>query len=509
MGNRAVLLGIDIGATSVKTGAFSENGALLASESEPNGPKPQEGGAPEWRVWDLEAMWESICRCAGKTIQQLGAGREVRGVAVTGFGADGVPMGRGGRPLYPCISWHCGRTVPQSKALNSLIPPRELYALTGYHNYPINTFNRFLWLRDNEPKVLDEAVCWLHVQDYIVYRLTGEFSTERTIASTAMALDLRKRDWAGPLFGRAGLPTSFLGPLRESGTAVGPVSPEAAGQSGIPAGAVVATGGHDTEMAILGAGINRKDIFLDINGTWEILMAITDRCDPTGVEFEAGLDWECHALPGWWNYQALMLAGGVIEWVRNLFYRGEEDAYAAMMREAAGSPPGCNGVAVIPALVRGMGPAQAHDPAGCILGFDTQTGRSDIARATFEAVTYQFYQQIHAIEASMGSKAQSIRVTGGGQKNPLWMQMKADMAGRAIEVLQFADSSMLGAAILAGVGAGVYGSVDEALSGIEFPRETVEPDMELHQRYAERYERVISKLPERMEGAFQLLHGDA
>lgn len=503
--SQSILLAIDIGATSVKTGAFSLEGKLLSVKSAPNGPKSQPDSPPEWRIWDVDEIWQSICQCS-KAVMAMLDNPEVRGIAVTGFGADGVPMKKEGTILYPCISWHCSRTAAQSAQVAETIDAKDLYRITGYHNYPINTFNRFLWLKENAPQALDNADYWLHVQDYIVYKLTGEFSTECTIASTEMSLDLLKRNWSKQLFDQFGLTTDFLSPLHESGSIVGTVTTEASQQSGIPIGSNVVTGGHDTEMAIIGAGINSPETFLDINGTWEILMAVTNKCSPSNEDFSSGLDWECHAIPGWWNCQALMIAGGVIEWIRNQFYRDQTDAYSIMMAEAEQSPLGSNNLAIIPAFVRGMGPSQAYDPSGAILGITTQTNREDIARATFECLSYQFYQQIEAIERSFGVHAQSVRVTGGGQKNPFWMQMKADISGRALDVLQDIESTMLGAAILAGIGSGVYAGLDEALQTVHIPTELVVPDMSRHQQYKERYQSVVSKLPPQMETAFQTIH---
>ncbi len=505
MNDNAVLLGIDIGATSVKVGAFSLDGRLLEVSSAPNGPKPQPDSPPEWRIWDLEEMWSSICRCSHKTMSKLPSSVEVKGIAVSGFGADGVPMTKDGQMLYPCISWHCSRTVPQSQKVSQILGTKRIYKTTGYHNYPINTLNRFLWLKENAPEALEKADYWLHVQDYIVYCLTGEFSTESTIASTMMCMNLAQRTWAEELLNEIGLSSDLLSPLFESGSKVGTVTQDASKASGIPAGSIVAAGGHDTELAILGSGVNRKETFLDVNGTWEILMAITDTCNPTDYEFDHGLDWECHAIPRWWNYQALMIAGGCIEWIRNQFYRDGSD-YDVMIQEASDSPIGSNNVYLLPAFVRGMGPAQAHDPLGTFLGITTQTVRGDIARATFEALTYQFYQQIGAIEKSSGVKADSLRVAGGGQRNPFWMQMKADMCGWTLEVLKNVEATLLGAAILAGIGGGVYKNADEALENINIPVEHVDPKSENHHRYLERYAQVVSKIPENVEPVYKIIH---
>jgi len=202
----------------------------------------------------------------------------------------------------------------------------------------------------------------------------------------------------------------------------------------------------------------------------------------------------------------LMLAGGVIDWVRDQCYRDAEHRYDVMIEEAREAPPGSNNVYLHPSFVRGMGPAQAYDPLGAIVGINTQTSRGDIARAMFEGLSYQFYQQIEALEKCLGSRAEFIRVTGGGQKNPFWMQMKADMSGRCLDVLQDVESTLLGAAMLAGIGSGVYKNAQEAMESVRIPTEMVDPDMEKHEQYQERFEKVVSKLPANMEAAFKSIH---
>lgn len=504
MTNQAYLLGIDIGATSVKVGAFTPEGTMTASASAPNAPSPQPNAAPEWRIWDMDRLWSAICDCSRNVMSQLGENAEIRGAAVSSFGTDGLPVDAQGVPLYPCISWHCGRTVMTAERVSEQLGKKNIYRVTGYHNYAINALNRLVWLKDNAPQALEKCAAWLAVQDYIAYRLTGEFSTDRTHASTMMCLDIRKRDWAVELLRDVGIDAAILSPLVESGMPIGKVHAQGAEESGIPVGTVIAAGGHDTELAILGAGVSRKETFLDINGTWEILMAITDCCNPTGIEYSHGLDWECHAMPGWWNCQALMIAGGAIEWMRERFYGGA--SYETLMQEAEAAPLGSNRVMLLPAFVRGMGPAQAYDPLAALLGIDINTTRGDIARALFEGLTYQFYKQINALEECLHIDAETIRVTGGGQKNPFWMRMKADVSGRALDVLQEVESTLLGAALLAGVGGGVYRDANEAMEAIRLPMETVEPNMENHKRYRELYDHVISRIPMRLEEMHKTVH---
>ena len=504
-----LLLGIDIGATSIKAGVFTPQGRLVGLAARPNGPKPEPGGQEGWLIWDAEEIWGKACACVRQAAAEAAAAGQVLGVSVTGFGTDGTPLDDHGHQLYPIISWHDSRCLPQRDWLNEKVGPYRIYEITGYHNYPINALNRWMWLKENAPEALARCRHWLQVQDYIAFRLSAGYSTDCTIASTTMALDLRTRTWSTELLEAAGIDPSMLSPASEGGTKIGEVTQAAAERTGLPVGAAVVTGGHDCEMATLGAGVVEEETFVDITGTWEIILANLDHFTPSREAFAAGLDHECHAFPGYYNCQGLMLAGGVVEWVRSHFYRETpepERAYATMLEEAEATPLGCDGVVVLPAFVRGMGPAQAHDPLGTILGLRTTTQRGQVVRATFEATCFQLRQQLEAIERCHDLKAESLRAVGGAQKNPLWLQMKADVTGRTVQAPLHEEITLLGAAILAGVGSGVYADVREALRTIPFPLTTYEPDGRRFEQYGDLYSRVYLKIAESLEPVYRAVH---
>jgi L-fuculokinase len=445
-------------------------------------------------IWDVERMWGSVCEACREVLAQVQV--EVAGVSVTGFGADGLPLDRQGQPLYPMISWHCSRTLPQRDWLNTQISPLEIYSITGYHNYPINTINRLRWLREHAPQTLDRAYRWLMVQDYMVYRLTGTFSTEATIASTTMAFDLRTRTWSERLLGIVGVSPAIFPPIAEPGSVLGQVSKLAAEQTGLPAGTPVATGGHDCEIGALGSGVNSPETFIDITGTWEMVIAALDQFLPLPELFAEGIDYECHTIPGLYLCQGLMLAGGVVEWVLNAFYRDvpAERRYEALMEEAASFPPGARGVVVLPAFIRGMGAFQAHNAVGLIAGLTTTTERGQVARAVLEACCYQLRKQMEVISRYTGARPNSLLVLGGATRNPLWLQMKADVAGLPVLVPEHPEVTLLGAAMLAGVGAGLYASLDEAIEATRFGTRAYTPDPGLHERYADLFEGVFMPL---------------
>ncbi|MFH1738675.1 MAG: FGGY family carbohydrate kinase, partial [bacterium] len=348
MNGKPLLVGIDIGATGIKTGFFRTNGTLVTKAQRPNGPVPQPGGESSWWIWDAEDMWGKICSCLKECMANAQGGVPAA-IAVSGFGTDGLPIDRDGQPLYPIISWHCGRTLPQRNRLLAQVPDEELFDITGYHPYPINSIHRWMWLREHAPQALDKAYRWLQVQDYIAFRLSGACATDVTIASTTMALDIRRRTWSERLLNLSGMPPDQLCPIRESGTVIGEVTTESAEDTGLPKGIPVVTGGHDCELGVLGAGVSDPNTFIDISGTWEILIAVVNECAPTPGMYRAGLDYECHALAGQWILQALMIAGGVIEWIGRQFYRDisdPEDLYKKMVQDAQRVPPGSEGVMV-------------------------------------------------------------------------------------------------------------------------------------------------------------------
>lgn len=497
-----LLLGIDIGATGIKAGFFHPDGRIAAIASRRNAPVEQHDGEPGWMVWDAESLWATVCQCIREGLETVGNPGQVKGVACTGFGADGVPMTEDGNKLYPIISWHCKRTLPQWKEVSQRLGDETIFNITGYHNYPINTLNRLLWFQQNRPDVLERTYRWLQVQDYIAFRLSGEFSTECTIASTTMMLDLAKRTWSANMLDVANIDPTIFPAISEAGTQIGAITSKAALETGLAPGTPVVTGGHDCEIGVLGAGVNDPATFIDITGTWEILIATLDHFQPDRTHFDRGLDFECHALPGQWICQSLMIAGAVIEWVRDNFYRDVNDAdvYDTMFAEAVGN--GGEGLYLLPSFMPGMGPDAAKNALGAILGLTTTTSRGAVTRAALEGLCFQLRQQCDAIGEAVGRKPERLRVVGGAQKNPLWLQMKADTTGLPVETVDIPEVTLLGVALLAGTGAGLYKDINEAFSAIHYDVQTTEPNAAHHEAYEARYQDVYRHLAENLEPSF-------
>ena len=229
-----------------------------------------------------------------------------------------------------------------------------------------------------------------------------------------------------------------------------------------------------------------------------------DRFLPERPLFDYGIDFECHTVPGQYLCQSLMIAGAVVEWIRKNFYSGilPNDAYNLMITEAEKEEVGSGGVVMIPSFMEKMGPFRKFNTMGTFLGLTTTTSRSQIIRAVFESLCYQLKQQIKIIENHSGIKCRKLRVLGGAQKNPFWLKLKADVTGIPVEVISLEEVTLLGTAILAGIGVGIYKNIDDAFSKIKYSVKSYHPNNENTEKYEKLYNRIFKKIPESLKDVY-------
>jgi len=456
-----LVLVIDCGSTNIKSVAVDAEGRIVTQANRSNQPYPQTDGKPGWLIWDLEEIWQKIAETSREVTGAVGS-RNVGAVIVTTWGADGAPVKRDGTLTYPPISWQCPRAKKVVEDILQEISAWEIFQITGYQIISFNTLIKLVWLRRNAPKALEEAYTWLMMPGLIVHKLTGEFHIDPTSASTMMAMDLQKRDWSDSLLELAGLDRSFFPEWYEPSQIVGYITGEAEKKCGIKSGTPVVVGGHDTQFALIGSGAKSDEAILS-SGTWEILSVRTDSFKPNRVGFEGGLIIEADVQAGKWNPQLLMIGSAVLEWVRERFFpEFEERIYEVMVREAEKVPPGAGGVTFIPTLVRESGPFRKYGSLGTILGLTLQTSRGQIYRAALEGLSFQLREALRILIEATEFHPTGIRVVGGGSKNTLWNQIRADVTGLPVAASLQKEATALGAAITALVGIDHYGSIEEA-----------------------------------------------
>jgi L-fuculokinase len=461
-----LVLVLDCGSTNIRAVAINAHGELKASARMPNGPVRQPGGRPEWLIWDLRAIWNKIAEATRGVSRKVGADR-IRAVTLTTWGADGAPVSKSGDPTYPPISWQCPRTIKIAEGISETISPWELYRITGYQVISFNTLLKLIWLRENEPRALDRAHTWLMMPGLLAFKLTGEFHIDQTSASTTMALDLSRRDWSKRLLGLAGLDPGFFPDWKEPGGVIGEVTSNAGRICGLKSGTPVIAAGHDTQFALLGSGARPGEAILS-SGTWEILEVRVPSFRPNREGFRGGMVTEADAESGLWNPQLLMMGSAVLEWTRERLYsdmKGRD--YGVMIGEAAKIPPGSEGVTMVPSFVPDSGPTRRHGTKGTMLGLSLKTSRAHIYRSALEGLSYQLRTALEVLGTATRFRAQGIRVVGGGSKNDLWNQIRADVTGLPITVTRQKEATVIGAAMTAFMGVGRYGSLKGARSAIK------------------------------------------
>lgn len=486
--NKAILV-LDCGATNVKACLVDVNGDIISTRSLPNS-TVADPYFPGGLIWDVETIWNKLADCTGKVVSDAGD-TEIVAVTVTTFGVDGAAVKKDGTLCYPVISWQCNRTQVVEKNIIKYFDPEWLYRITGLQSYHFNTLYKLIWLKENRPDVLQEMDYYLMMPSLILHRLTGEFVTDATMAGTSMLTDLKKRYFSGDLLQKLGLTPSVFPALVEPGTVVGKITQKAARELGIKPGIPAVAAGHDTQFAILasGAGVNQPVLS---SGTWEILMVRTRAEGLKIPSLNSGLTIELDAQAGLVNPGIQWVASGVLEWISRLFYsdlKGDKSLYSVMIDEAGSIPPGCDGVFMVPELF----PGGFSGKPGNIGGLMHDTSRAHIYRAGLESLSCYLAYGLEKLQQAGNFQASDVICVGGGSKNKLWNQIRADVTGIPVKALDMQEATALGAAMVAFAGTGIFRKNEEAFSAVNRRYEVYEPS-ENRNAYRDLYEGYVGKI---------------
>jgi len=495
------VLGIDIGTGGTRALIMDENGRILASATEEHEPF----GSPKigWAEQRPEDWW----RAAGLAIRKaLALGKlHAQQIACVGFSGQmhgAVMLDGSGEVVRPALIWCDVRTEKQCQELSEKVGAEALIRLTCNPALPNFTLTKFLWVRENEPENWKRVRSVMLPKDYVRFRLTGERATDMADASGTLLLDVAHRRWSHEVLQAAGMDESLLPRLFESSEICGKVSPSGAAATGLQPGTPVVAGAGDQAAGAVGMGIVAPGAVSATIGTSGVVFAATDRpaLDPKGR-----LHTFCHAVPGRWHLMGVTQAAGLsLRWFRDRFgAAGNEDgrdAYERLTAEAAALPPGSDGLLWAPYLMGERTPHLDPNARAALIGLTASHTRGHVVRAILEGVAFSLRDSF-TLFAEMGVPVRNIRLGGGGARSPLWRQIQADVYGREVEVLEAEEGAAYGAAILAGVGAGVWSSVDTACSEVVKVAQRVAPQPAVVERmnasyaaYCRIYPAVVSVL---------------
>jgi xylulokinase len=463
----AYLLGIDIGTSGTKVIAIDESGKLVASASagyELSTPRPL------WAEQNALDWWDATCQCCQSIVAQIGAD-EIAGIGLSGQMHGLVMLDASHEVLRPAILWCDQRTQAQCDWITETVGKELLVAETANPVLTGFTAPKMIWARENEPAIYDRAVMHLLPKDYVRFRLTGEFATEVSDASGTSLLNVPERRWSSAVCDKLGISLEHLPKVYESFEISGHIDKMGAAATGLKEGTPVVGGGGDQAAGAVGNGIVQSGILSVAMGTSGVVFA---QADSPVIDPELRVHTFCHAVPNKWHVMGVMLsAGGSLRWYRDTIALSEKavaahmktDPYELIAREAATVAPGSEGLFFLPYLTGERTPHPDPLARGAFIGFNLLHTKAHMARAVMEGVSYGLRDSLEILK-EMNVSIGNVRANGGGAKSEVWCQMTADIFGYPLSTIAIDEGPALGVALLAGVGVGIYSSVEEACSAV-------------------------------------------
>lgn len=477
------LIGLDIGTSGAKALVADLDGRVLGTAT---GEYPLSQPRPLWSEQDPADWWRGAQQALRGALAASGVdGAQVIGLGLTGQMHGATFLDAADAVVRPAMLWNDQRTGAACAEITARVGAERLIAITG--NPALTGFQapKIVWLRHEEPASYARVAGVLLPKDYIRLQLTGERATDASDAAGTLLLDLRARDYSQELLDALEIPRAWLPRVHEGPEVTGGLRAEVAAALGLPAGLPVVAGGGDNAAAAVGTGVVRAGVVSSSIGTSGVLFAHSDgpALDPGGR-----LHGFCHAVPGAYHLMAVTLsAGGALQWLRDTLRAVVPSlGYAELAALAEAAPPGAEGLLFAPYLTGERTPHLDPLARGAWVGLTSRHGLGHMARAVLEGVVFALRDGLE-IMRGLGVPAAEIRATGGGGKHPLWRSLQADIYGVAVQTLAAEEGPAYGAALLAGVGAGAYADVAEAVArGVRVTGAT-EPDAERARRYDEVY----------------------
>lgn len=460
------LLGIDAGTSGVKAIVMNTDGAICGTgyrECDVITPRPS------WAEQRPTDWWAACDSAVRQAVVASGVGEQIVGIGLSGQMQGSVLLRKDGSTADTCMIWMDQRACSEADELNKCLTSAETMRYAANYCLPSFWAAKLRWLQRNEPGTFDSIHKVLFPKDYLRWRMTGEIASEVSDASCTWLLDLPSRQWSDRLFKVAGLLRDLVPErLLESQDVAGYLRPDVAEHWGIRSGIPVAAGAGDQEAGGVGMGVTRPGTICSTIGTSGVVFGCSSEpfIDP---EYH-GMYSQCHAVPGRYSFLGCTLgAGGSFKWMRDTFFCQQKEALASrgesiydhMTGLAAQQAPGCNGLVFLPYLGGEGTPYVDPNARGVFFGLSYQSDLGALCRAVMEGVTFSLRDTMEIIRAA-GVDISQIRVAGGGAKSALWRQMQADIFGQAVCMTNVDEAPAAGAAILAGVAADVFASVDEA-----------------------------------------------
>ncbi len=476
-----LLLGIDVGTTSLKAGLFSPDGRCLGIEREeylldtPSVEKAQ---------LDAHLYWDACVRTVRTLIERTAIDANlITALAVSSQGETLITLDNRGEPIYPAIVWLDNRASEQAKRLSRQFQA-QVYQKTGVAEIiPTWTACKILWLKENEPAVFQRAAKFLLVQDYLIYRLSGHYASDGSVSCTTLYFDIVQNAWWREMLDAVGITEHQLPEIHAPGSIIGAIQTSAAQELGLSTHTKVVNGGMDQAVGAIGAGNIQSGITSETTGAAMAIQVTVDRPD---LDPRKSIPVYVHSVPNRFLLVPVCpTAGMAFKWFRDQFAEMEiqqaakqhQDSYDLLTAMAASAPAGCDGLLMLPHLMGAFSPETNPDARGTFTGFTLCHTRAHFARAVMEGVAFMLKRNLEYIEQA-GIFIHEIISSGGGSRSHLWNQIKANVCDKSVVILQNEETALLGDVILAGTAVKAFTSIQDGCQKMVAPQEKFEANEE-------------------------------
>lgn len=478
------LLGIDVGTTGTKILLFQSDGKLIGQAYRPYGmDNPRVG----WSEQDADDWWDAVVATVREVCDQPETAKAVKGISLSVQGGTMVAVDANYVPLRPAMVWNDKRCTDEKEAYLNEVGDREsMYQKTGWHLTSGLNAMQIRWMRNNEPDLYEKAAMFMSVPDYISYKMTGIAAIDLSDIGINQLGNVRKASYDPEILKFAGITEDKLPKIYRSGEVIGHLTAEAAAQLGLTTEVVLSAGAHDQYAVALGAGAcNGGDILIGSGTCWVIT------CIGNEADFDSGLSQSVAAVPGKWGSLWSLSSGGVcLEWLRRNFC---DVSYEEINREASVRKAAADGLFFYP--FSGRSTLDKGFSKGSFIGLDLSHDRFHQARAIMEGVAFQIVWMLDAFKTKPSEDG--LILAGGASKSELWCQLVADISGLPVRIPAVAELACVGAAILAGVGCGIYENAQCGHKKLAVGERVLYPNPEntkRYQTYFQEYKRIARVL---------------
>ncbi len=478
-----LLLGIDIGTNATKTLLINSDGEILALAQRDYDVMSSSNG---WIEQESEDWWRAVVETVREVIKENYKFKNyIRGISFSTQGGTLIPVDSRGRPLRRAITWLDQRADKEGRKVIEELGSDFFYNITGHKVRQGLPLLQICWLKNNERKIFEKTYKFLFVNDYIIHKLTDSYYTDPSNSSITMLYNLRTGKWDPQLLKITGILPAKLSNIKSSGVPVGRLTSAATNQLGLSREVVVSSGGHDQYCASLGAGaFHSGDCLLSCGSAWVLLFTLDEPIFDPDVNLTPGR----HVIRNRWGEMAAISSGGVVlEWFKNGFgkvqnSRKDREIYELFDRKAKDIPAGSNNLLFFPHFIGSTAPTYQPAAKGALIGLTLSHNKYDIFKSIMEALGFETLWNIKSVE-KLGIRLEKIKMIGGATKSSIWPQIIADITGKKIIIPSLTEAACVGAAILAGIGVGVFKNCEDGFRKLGIKEREISPSRNNEGKY--------------------------